>query len=71
MIRGEWRIPQKFIEKMGDIKDMISQLNNQVSHIFREANQLANFITNTPINKEEIQQFHNFTQLPSMGRKNN
>lgn len=37
--------------------------------IFREENQLADFIPNTTTDKEEKHQFHNFIQLPSMGRQ--
>ncbi|WMV43391.1 hypothetical protein MTR67_036776 [Solanum verrucosum] len=47
----------------------MEQLNVQIQHIFREANQLADYIANTAINQEGIQLFHSFSQLTSMGRK--
>lgn len=37
--------------------------------VCREANQLANFVANTTINKEEKEVFLGFNQLPSLGLK--
>ncbi|KAH0725552.1 hypothetical protein KY284_001417 [Solanum tuberosum] len=59
-IRGEWKIPW---EKIEEIKEIASQV---IIHIFREANQLADFIANIAIDQEGIQQFHSFIQLRSM-----
>lgn len=47
----------------------MEQLNVQIQHIFREANHLADYIANTTMDQEGIQQFHSFSQLASMGRK--
>ncbi|KAK4722151.1 hypothetical protein R3W88_012384 [Solanum pinnatisectum] len=54
---------------MDDIHAIVEQINVQVQHIFREANQLADYVANTAINKEAKQVFFNFNQLPSRGRK--
>lgn len=48
---------------------MISQLNFQIQHIFREANQLADHIANTVSNQEISNQFLSFNHLTSKGRK--
>ncbi|KAK6780293.1 hypothetical protein RDI58_022477 [Solanum bulbocastanum] len=69
MIIRNWRIPWDLVERPEDIQEMLKQMHVQIHHIFREANQLADFIANTAIDKEEKQQFHNFIQLPSMGRR--
>lgn len=40
----------------------MNTLHIHIKHIFREANQLADFITNTTRDQEEKQQFLNFNQ---------
>ena len=40
-----------------------------IVHIFREANQLVDCITNIAINQKDRQQYHKFQDLPSMPRK--
>ncbi|KAH0651617.1 hypothetical protein KY285_031747 [Solanum tuberosum] len=52
MIVKNWKIPWEFAEKMEDIHEMVTQINVNVQHIFREANQLADFVANTAINRE-------------------
>jgi len=69
MIKGCWRIPWEVIEKVEDIQQVIQKINVQVWHVFREANQLADFIANTAINSEQKLTFQQFNQLPSKGKK--
>lgn len=69
MIRGCWRILWEVIEKVEDIQQVIQKINVQVWHVFREANQLADFIANTAINSEQKLTFQQFNQLPSKGKK--
>ncbi|KAH0755025.1 hypothetical protein KY290_025295 [Solanum tuberosum] len=69
MINESWRIPWEIVEKMEDIQEIIQQLNVEVCHVFREANQLADFIANTTINTEQKMIFQYFHQLPSLGKK--
>ncbi|KAH0679660.1 hypothetical protein KY284_020745 [Solanum tuberosum] len=69
MIVKNWRIPWSISERMDDIHVMVEQINMQVQHIFRETNQLADYVANTAINTEAKQVFLNFNQLPSKGRK--
>ncbi|WMV31014.1 hypothetical protein MTR67_024399 [Solanum verrucosum] len=68
MIRGEWKIPWKIIERVEEIHEMMEISNTQIRHIYREANQLADFITNTTIDQEGKLQYHGFYQLPSKAR---
>ncbi|KAG5632751.1 hypothetical protein H5410_004468 [Solanum commersonii] len=69
MITRNWKIPCELAEMMEEIHDMVGKIRVQVSHIFREENQLADYIENLAINKEEIKTFQNFIQLPSLGRR--
>lgn len=69
MIIRNWRIPWELVEKMEEIQEMIHQMNVQVKHISREANMLADCIANTSVYTVEKQEFHNFNQLTSMGRR--
>lgn len=69
MITRSWKIPCDLVEMMEEIHDMVGKVTVQVSHIFREANQLADYIANSVINKEEIKTFQNFIHLPSLGRR--
>lgn len=45
------------------------QLNIHICHIFREMNQLADFIANIAIEQEHKIHHHNFNQLSSNERK--
>lgn len=69
MIYGSWSIPWEIVEKVEDIQEKMQQLNVQVWHVFREANQLADFIANTAIITEQKIIFQHFHQLPSLGKK--
>jgi len=69
MITRNWRIPWEIMEMIEDIHDIVIQLNVHVQHIFREANQLADYIANTTINKKDKHGYHHFSHLPSLGKK--
>lgn len=69
MILRIWRIPWELVERIEDIQNMMEQMNVQIIHIFREANLLADYITNLAINIAEKVQLQHFSQLPSMGRR--
>ncbi|WMV37078.1 hypothetical protein MTR67_030463 [Solanum verrucosum] len=71
MIRMEWRIPWELIERIEEIHEMMKIINIQIRHIFREANQLADFITNIAIEQEleGKQQYQHFNQLPSRAKR--
>jgi len=69
MICGSLRIPGEFVEKVEDIQAILKQINVQVWHVFREANQLADAIANAAINTEHKLVFQHFHQLPSLGKR--
>jgi len=64
-----WRIPWVLVERIKDIQEIMPHMVVTIKHIFREANQLADYITNVAINKVGKQHFQNFNQLTSMGRR--
>ncbi|WMV29406.1 hypothetical protein MTR67_022791 [Solanum verrucosum] len=69
MIQRSWKVPWSLIQKIEEINEIMSTLNIQLVHIFREANQLADYITNIAINHEDIQPYYSFQELPSKARK--
>lgn len=69
MIRKEWRVPGNLTYRIEEIQITVWRMSVHVNHIFREANQLKNYIANTTINSKVKQQFHNFMDLPNKGRK--
>ncbi|WMV30300.1 hypothetical protein MTR67_023685 [Solanum verrucosum] len=69
MIRQNWRIPWALAERIEEIQRIMNSLSIQMDHVFREANQLANFIINETINQEGKLQYLSFSQLPSKARR--
>ena len=57
------------IAQIEDMHMIIIIIQIQIVHIFREANQLVDCITNIAIKKENRQQYHKFQDLPSSARK--
>lgn len=69
ILSGNWRIPWEIAEIVEDIIDLSKSSNIIFKHIFREGNQLADFITNLAIQQEGKHQFSSFQQLPSYARR--
>lgn len=69
MLRKEWKIPWELIQMMETIDDMMTQMNVQVQHIFREGNQVADYLANLAINQQNKQQYHTSNQLPTLARR--
>ncbi|XP_015165784.1 uncharacterized protein [Solanum tuberosum] len=69
MLAHNWKILWELLEMLENIQGIMSQMNTTVKHNFREANQLADYIANLAIDKEEKQQFQHYNQIPSMGMK--
>lgn len=56
------------IELIENTLTLIQGMNVQLCHIFKERNQLADSLINSVINQAGIQQFWNFSQMPSQSR---
>ncbi|WMV58548.1 hypothetical protein MTR67_051933 [Solanum verrucosum] len=69
MLIRNWRIPWEIAERVEDSQEIMKHINIQIRHTFREANQLADYITNIAIGTTEKQQFQEYNQLPSWGRR--
>lgn len=69
MIKEKWSVPWETMTKMEEIREFTKQLNVHLTHIFREANQLADCMANIAFNHDDIVQVHNFNQLASWGRR--
>ena len=56
MIKGHQKITCEMAETIEEVKKMASQIDVQFYHIFIETNQLADLITNTTMNQEDMKQ---------------
>lgn len=70
MIIGERKVPWLLSERIEEIMELVITLDIHIIHMFRQDNQLVDFIANTTIEQEQMLQFHNFNQLPIKGRQN-
>lgn len=64
MVMGIWKIPWEIEDNIDEISNFINSANAQIKHVYREANQLADLITNLAINNLNKIKFSNFSQLP-------
>lgn len=69
MIQRIWKIPWVIANKVEEIQELMQVIQAQIVHVYREANQLADYITNIAINSDEKHQFFHFTQLPIPARR--
>lgn len=51
----EWRVPWNVVEIAEEVQILVETTNTQVEYTCREANQLADYIANTTIQKKSIQ----------------
>ncbi|KAG5599592.1 hypothetical protein H5410_030962 [Solanum commersonii] len=65
----QWRIPWLHAENIENIQQIIARKLVQVKNIFREANQLADYLANMALIQAEQIQVNNFYDLPSIGRR--
>lgn len=54
---------------MEEIQAIVESMNIQVRHIYREANQFADYLANLAITQEEKVNFTSFNQLPTGAKK--
>ncbi|KAH0661911.1 hypothetical protein KY284_026842 [Solanum tuberosum] len=69
MITNQWRIPWAYAEKIEDIQRSITSRQVHVKHMFREANNLADYLANAALDQTETVQAHGFYDLSSKGRR--
>jgi len=69
MITNQWRIPWAYAEKIEDIQRSITSRQVHVKHMFREANNLADYLANASLDQTETVQAHGFYDLSSKGRR--
>lgn len=69
MLLKQWKIPWSYAEKIEIIQQSIARKHVQVKHIFREANQLADYLVNMALDQAEFVQIQSFHNLPSRGRR--
>ncbi|WMV38798.1 hypothetical protein MTR67_032183 [Solanum verrucosum] len=65
MIRNEWTIPSNHAKEMEEIQEIIENIQVDTTHVFREANQLADKLVNEAYTHTGLKQWENFQQLSS------
>lgn len=68
ILNKDWRIPWELTHIIEECMHIMEDVNIQVVHVYREANQLADFMANLAIHSDGTQKFHTFSQLPSQAR---
>ncbi|XP_049375474.1 uncharacterized protein LOC125840545 [Solanum verrucosum] len=63
MIRNEWKIPWNQEEEMEEIQEIIENIQADITHVFREANQLADKLVNEAYTHTGLKQWEKFQQL--------
>lgn len=69
MLTREWKIPRELIEKMEHIQSNMKRLKAEITHVFREINQLADRIVNEAFIHSEKIYYHSFEKLPVKARR--
>lgn len=68
IIKGVWRVPWELAKMVEKIKKKLIKQWVTLQHIFREGNQLANYLANHAVEEGRKMKFHNFGELPTKGR---
>lgn len=61
ILKRNWETPWEIIEEAEEIKHQIQQQNIHIQHIFREGNQLADYIANKALKEQRIIIYNNFS----------
>ncbi|WMV43438.1 hypothetical protein MTR67_036823 [Solanum verrucosum] len=69
MLLKQWKVPWSQVKNIEDIQRNISMKQVQIRHIFREANQFADYLANMALDQAEKIQVRSFYNLPSKGRR--
>ncbi|KAK6791865.1 hypothetical protein RDI58_010946 [Solanum bulbocastanum] len=68
MILKTWRIPWEIAEILKYIIREVQQQEVTIKHIYREGNQMADYLANFAIGQTTIQEYVNFAELPTIGK---
>lgn len=60
VIKRVWKVPWEVVELLDDIRRNKEQVELQVSHIYREGNDLADYIANLAVDTISKLSFHSF-----------
>lgn len=63
------KIPWEIVDIVEEILDIMKSRINQIIHVVREANNLANYLSNITCDSEEKHNYTTFNQLPSMEKR--
>ncbi|KAK6773985.1 hypothetical protein RDI58_029224 [Solanum bulbocastanum] len=66
MILKTWRVPWEIAEILEYIIREVQQQQVTIKHIYREGNQIADYLANLAIDQTEIQDYENFVELPKI-----
>lgn len=69
IIIGAWMCPWEIPKEIEEISDYITQLNAKIQHIFREWNQLVDYLANLAFTRQNKSVFQTFKGLPGGTRK--
>lgn len=64
-----WRVPWELTEILEDIIKKVQLRHITIKHIYKEGNQMTDYLANLAINNTEVQEFRHFTDLPVTGRQ--
>lgn len=69
IIKGTWKSLWELSEVIEEITINMQKQQATIQHIFREGNQLADYLANIAFNQTGKQQSHSFKELPSAVRR--
>ncbi|KAK4716559.1 hypothetical protein R3W88_014897 [Solanum pinnatisectum] len=68
IIQRIWRIPWEIAKMIDVIIREVQQQQVTIKHIYREGNQMADYLANVAMNQEGMHTFRPFTELPRIGK---
>lgn len=69
ILKRNWKVPWEVVEVFEENQRHIQQQNIHINHIYREGNQLVDYIANEAANEETSLKYEHFNQLPSRARQ--
>lgn len=68
-MNGGWGVPWEVADMVEEIQQQIHKQHIHIQHIFREGNQLANYIANLAKGEGTTIVYKEFKQVPKQGRQ--